>query len=419
MSDLATIKTVAEADEFIKERNAALEAIVTKNDHEDPEWSKALTDLEAARAKRELLAKTESVQSELAAQKPTAQPVAADETAPDALDGMFLKALAGEEFAPNKAFNTEMGLADMFLKATFATGDVSGQDGFKPEDRRAIPASMTEDLSLAALRIFPVIPNATNNVEFMEETTRASGAAIVAEGTASAESSLAWTERAIRMQDIVTHIPISDRVRTFAPESIPMVETQISGLLLEKLMELVYTGDGTPTDNTSKVIGLKHNLEQSDHISGSAGARFNDNNLNHDAADSLFKSVADIKAKIARNGRVQPTHIVLTLEDLARFEAAATNDGALLYGDPSRGVPTRIKGLIAVPTAAWTDDGEAVVGNFSRYAYLAEQGPMNLMMGYNANDFASRQQTLRANIYAALVVSKWQAFGLLTNLNAA
>jgi len=294
--------------------------------------------------------------------------------------------LPSDWLAKSAAFDT------MGRKAVMSTGA-----GYAPESLRlpGFVEAVTRPLQL--LDILPMGTTSQAAVPYMEETTRTHAAAETAEAGTYAESTFIFTQRSVTVVKITDSLPVTDEQLADAPFIQGYANGRLAFGVRQRLDRQAMAGNGTGANmrgilNTSGI---------------QTAARGTDTQM-----DALYKAMTNIRV----NGRATPTHHNLHPTDWQNIRLMKTADGIYIFGAPTEAGPERLWGLPVVQNEVLTQ-GTALVGSFEpAWITLFERQGIDLQVGYVGTQFTSGLRTMRADMRAALVVSRPLAFHTVTGL---
>jgi len=119
--------------------------------------------------------------------------------------------------------------------------------------------------------------------------------------------------------------------------------------------------------------------------------------------------------KVQVTGQANPTAVLMHPNDWAQIRLLRTSDGIYIWGSPSEAGPARIWGLPVVLSQGLAE-GVAIVGDFQNYSLLVERKGLTIKVGYQNDDFIKNQRSIVAEIRVAFVVTRPQAFCLVTGI---
>lgn len=269
--------------------------------------------------------------------------------------------------------------------------------GFAPQAIR-IPGfvdAVTRPLQL--LDIIPVGQTSQSAVVYMEETTRVHAAVEAAEGGAYAESQFAFTERTSPVRKITDSLPVTDEQL----EDVAQMSSYINGRLTFGVRQrldgqcLVGNAVGSNLRGIKNVAGIQTQAKAADPT-----------------MDAFYKAMT----KIRLTGRAIPTHHLIHPTDWQAIRLTRTADGIYILGNPADSGPERLWGLPVVQQDA-DAAGTGYVGSFQpAWISLFEARGIDVQIGYVGTQFTEGKRTVRADMRAALAVSRPAAFCSVTGL---
>lgn len=288
--------------------------------------------------------------------------------------------------------------------ALFSTGA-----GYEPDYTRdgmvRAPAQPTSFLD-----ILPRRNAASATYAYMLQTTRTNAAAAVAEGAASPEATIVYSEQRADVEDVAVSLPVSLRVLN----DVAGIETELNeelGNMVEEVLEAqTLTGDGTRPNLQGSVSALAAGQT---HAFGTDGA----------GADTRIAAPFDdfdaAMLLVEENGFTSPDYAVMHPRFWHILQTRESSSGGF-YTNPLNqtirsvwGVPVVTSTRLSNATGA-TNYG-ALVGNFGRFARLAIRQDVDIEMGTNADDLTKRQRTIVAYVRAAMVLTRLSAFVRISN----
>lgn len=274
---------------------------------------------------------------------------------------------------------------------------MSTSAGYAPEVIRM--PGFVEGVSrpIQVLDIIPMFPTTQAAIKYMEENTRTHAAAEKAEGAAYAESTFAFTERSTPVQKITDSVPVTDEQL----EDVAMMEGYINSRLMfgvrQRLDLQVVGGNGSDPNlrGLKNISGIQTQAKGADP-----------------AMDAFYKAMT----KIRLVGRAIATHHLMHPEDWQDIRLTRTADGIYIFGAPTEAGPERLWGLPVVQQDA-VAAGWGMTGSFQpAWISLFERRGVDVQIGYVGSQFAEGKRTVRADMRAALQVSRPAAFAEVTGL---
>jgi HK97 family phage major capsid protein len=281
-------------------------------------------------------------------------------------------------------------LEDLSLKTLMET-----TAGFAPEAVRSglvVPAAMRP---IQVLDLIPTRPTTQNADVYMEQTTNTNSAAEKAEGAAYAESVFVYTQRSQPVEKITDSIPVTDEQLEDAPQVASILNSELIFHLRQRLDLQVLVGDGS-TPNLKGIL---------DH-STQTQAKGTD-----PVFDAVFKAITKVRAV----GRAVPNAIVMHSSDWQDVRLARTADGEYIMGNPSTPGAASLFGLPVAISEAITEN-TALVGDFANFCRLSERRGVDVQVGYVGDQFKEGKRTIRADLRAAMTVTRAYAFCTVTGI---
>ncbi len=255
------------------------------------------------------------------------------------------------------------------------------------------------DFIIRPVQVLDFIPSDTTELfeyPFMKETTRTQAAAELAEAGTYAEDAFAYTRAVSPVRKIGSQIPVTDEQLADEGSVRALIDNRLRFGLLARLDQQVLVGDGT-SPNLSGV---------NDAASIQIQAKGADPHAN-----AFFKAMT----KVRITGRAAPDLIVMHGNDWQDIRLSQNAQGDYQFGPPSAVGQDTLWGLPVVQSEALTE-GTALVGSFRQYSLLLYRKGIEVMTGYIASQFIEGKVTLRADLRAAFVVFRDEAFCRVTGL---
>jgi len=275
-----------------------------------------------------------------------------------------------------------------------ATADVASivVDDFRRDFIVPVPVRMVKLLDL-----IQVTTTDSDQVDFIEETTRTDAAAETAPGTAAAEATYVYTNRQAPVRDITHFTPAHRRNLADAGQIRALLEGRLQNGVERRLESQLVSGDGAG-----------ENLRGILNTSGIASvARGTDPRI-----EAIHKGVTQTRL----NFFGEPDALLLHPSDYeeAIFEKDA--NGAYLLGPASQqesrtmwGFPTSVSTVIAQNTS--------LVGNFQQGAVLWVRSGVSVSASdSHASFFTERRVALLAELRAAFAAWQPKAFAAVTGM---
>lgn len=273
--------------------------------------------------------------------------------------------------------------------------------GWPPESTRSGRVDLSPEEEPGVTDLVPMIQWSQELYKFMRETTFTNAATEKAEGAAYDEATLVVTEQEEAIRKVAVFLGVTDEQLQDVPGARAYVESRLRFMLLQKLDQRILTGDATATP--AQIRGF-HNTA----------------NINVQAlgADPIPDAVHKAITKIRVSGQARASGVVFHPENWEEVRLLRTNDGIYIWGSPSEAGPARIWGLPVVQSAHETK-GQALVGAFREHSLLAMRRDVDVQVSNSHSTFFTEgKQAVRADIRAALVTVRPQAFTEITGLTA-
>jgi HK97 family phage major capsid protein len=184
------------------------------------------------------------------------------------------------------------------------------------------------------------------------------------------------------------------KVSTEMLSDVDFIETEINNELMRELMKVIETGAYSGAGTTGLLHGVKTTATA--FAAGSfALAIDNANQVDVLAVAANQIAIADQSA---------PTAILMHPTDVTKLKVAKVSSTDKRYIERLQMISGSLTmdGIPIIPTTLVTV-GEYLIGDFSK-ATLYEKEAVNVVMGYDGNDFTKNLQTIRAEWRGAVVV---------------
>ena len=270
---------------------------------------------------------------------------------------------------------------------------VTRQPGHTPAISRPVQVYQTLPMSMTD----------QHSIKYMVQTTRTATAVVnKAEGAASGEAVMEWTERTEEMREIPGHIPVTEIQLEDEPQVRAIIDMDLKLMVMQRLDGQLITGNGTAPnisgmgDTRNSVTPVEYNWA----VSGSA---------RNDQIDDMKKA----KTSLTLTGRVQPNVAYLHHEIWDEIALSETTSAGYYLGSPANDFVERVWGLPVVLTDH-LDSGvtSGDVGGFladTMYLRLWVRRGIHSEVGLSGTDFVKRQLTIRAAIRACLQARRVKA----------
>jgi HK97 family phage major capsid protein len=269
--------------------------------------------------------------------------------------------------------------------------------GWAPETTRSGLVVEDAQRPVQVTDLIPFVPWTQSAYTYMEETTFTNNAAETAEGGAFGEAALALTEKTSAVRKLAVWLPVTDEQLEDVPGARAYAEMRLSFMLRQRLDSQILVGNGTPPnlEGINAVSGIQTQAKGGDPV-----------------PDAVYKAMTLVKV----TGRANPQAVVFHPNDWQGVRLLRTTDGVYIWGSPSEVGPQRIWGINVVESDAQTEN-TALLGDFTNYSLLAVRRGIDVQVtNSHASDFVSGKQAIRADMRAALVVTRPAAFATITGI---
>ncbi|PYE86903.1 phage major capsid protein [Phyllobacterium leguminum] len=298
------------------------------------------------------------------------------------------------EAFPSDILAKGMGFETIGSKALMST-----TAGWAPENLRIGGFVEAASRPIQVLDIIPMAQTGNDQVVYMEETSRVSGAKEIAEGGPYPEASFALTEKTSPVRKIGDSLPVTDEQLEDVAQARSYINSRLTFGLRQRLDFQVLVGDGAGSNlrGIKNVAGIQTQARGADPV-----------------PDAFYKAMT----KIRLVGRAIPTHLLMHPMDWQAVRLLRTSDGIYIWGSPSEAGPERMWGLPVVQQDA-DAAGTGFVGSFQpAWISLYERRGVDVQVGYVGTQFGEGKRTVRADMRYAFVVLRPAAFSEVTGLAA-
>lgn len=253
--------------------------------------------------------------------------------------------------------------------------------------------------SLRVMNAMPIIPTASNAVEYTRELVTTLAAAETGEGNALPESTLTYELVNAPVRTIGHWIKLSKQVIDDAPALAAHINTRLAYGAELRLDTQILNGNGTGSNLSGLTAAGNHTV------------------FTPTASES---AIAGIRRAIAlvEASEYMPTAIFMNSADVAALDLEQGTDDHFLAGNPRLQVSATAWGLPVIKTNA-VAAGKVVVGAFDLATALnMREGVMIEMSDSDDTNFTSNLVTVKANVRAALSIYRPAAvaYGDLTGV---
>ena len=308
-------------------------------------------------------------------------------------------------------FESEADVRSFF--AAVVTTD-AGWDPFVVRQPGMIPAISRP---LQVNDVFPMSMTDQHSIKYMMATTRdASNVVEKAEGAASGEATMIWTERTEEMREIPAHIPVTEIQLEDEAQVRAIIEMDLRMMVLQRLDAQLVNGNG----NAPNIAGILAS-RFSGAVSGAAASanRVAIAFYNFATTGSGANTRRNDQIKDLRRGKRQcrwasysmPNVYLVNQMVWEEVALSETTSAGFYLGSPATEFTDRIWGLPVVETDHLSDanNGTNAVVMDTMWTRHWVRRAIHSEIGYNNDDFTKRQLTFRAAIRCCLQVTRPQA----------
>jgi HK97 family phage major capsid protein len=303
----------------------------------------------------------------------------------------------GQVFVESGAGHAEKGdlvvVEDLDLRATlFETGG-----GWEPE---VVRTGRLVEKAVRPIQVIDIIPGGStsqSSVKYIEETVFTNAAKEIAEGGKFPEAALKLKEAESPVRKIAVFLPVTDEQLEDVPQAQAYVNNRLPFMLRQRLDGQVVGGDG-------EAPNLEGFLEKEGVQVQAKGA--------DPIPDAIYKAMTKVRV----TGRAVPGPVIMHPNDWQQVRLLRTADGIYIWGSPSEAGPERIWGQQVVQADVITE-GTALTGDFANFSELPLRRGIELKVSdSHAEFFTEGKQAIRADLRAALVIYRPEAFCEITEI---
>jgi HK97 family phage major capsid protein len=242
-------------------------------------------------------------------------------------------------------------------------------------------------------------------IQYLQETVWTNAAAMVAVGAAKPESTKTFELKQQGLIKLAHWIGCPDEFLEDVAGLRSFIDAQMRNGVIERLNDQLVNGSGTG----GNIQGLITLPGQTTAIALPVGPP-------EPTGADVAKAIAQMRANIFGNSRLQPDAVVMHPTTWASTSSAMSSAGGYLAGPNTfgAGVPPSVWGLRVVETPE-VPTGTVIVGAFKQGGQLYTKGGVSLQATNAHQDFFIKNITaIRAEIRVAIVYYRPQAFGLVT-----
>lgn len=245
--------------------------------------------------------------------------------------------------------------------------------------------------------LIPSDPTEKEAIKYMEETTFTNNAVMTAEGSASAEAALAYTERTVLVEWLPLTLPVTEQQLDDVP--------QLNGIINNRLTLMIGQAEETElVSGSGSSPHLQGFLTKSGIQTQALGS------------DPIPDAIMKAMTLVRWTAFAEPSGIIMHPTNWQTIRLLKTTTGQYLWGSPSEPGPERVWGLPAILTTAMTLN-TALVGDYLKFSHISRRLGLRVEVGFVNDDFKKGQKTLRAQERLSLEIYRAAAFCTITGLN--
>lgn len=269
--------------------------------------------------------------------------------------------------------------------------------GYTPQAVR-IPVLITPgEMAPTVASLFPQGNTSQQSIPYMEETLATNAAAETAEGAEKPEAALEFDEKTSPVRKIAVFLPVTDELFDDVPAMRSYVENRLRTFVRQREDGQLLNGNGSG-------VNLRGILNTSGIQTQAKGA--------DPTPDAIYKAIT----KIAVNGFLDASGVVMHPNDWQEIRLLRTADGIYIWGNPSEAGPERIWGLPIVKTTRIAE-GTGLVGAFRDGGQIFRRSEIAFAVSDSHSDFFRKNLlALRAEERLALVIFRPVAFCTVTGI---
>ena len=264
------------------------------------------------------------------------------------------------------------------------------------------------------LQVYQTIPMSMtdqHSIKYMVQTTRTATAIVEkAEGAASGEAVMAWTERTENMREIPGHIPITEIQLEDEPQIRAIVDMDLRLMVMQRMDGQLVSGDAANQTADDNIAGIQAWRGGTADVNKPVPFEWAaTSSVRNDQIDDAKKA----KTKLILTGRVMPNRYYFHHEIWDEISLSETTAAGYYLGSPATAFQEMLWGLPVTPTdhlssaTASNTVGGMLVDNM--YMRIWCRRALHSEIGLNSDDFTKRQLTIRAAVRCCLQVRRPQA----------
>jgi HK97 family phage major capsid protein len=312
---------------------------------------------------------------------------------------------SGERFVESDAYKTRASQSitapvDMGLEGLSALGikglkvTVTRTSGIVPWEEQSSDYVPAFTRPLTILDIISSSPTQAEVIIYRQQNAFVNSAAAVAEGGTKPEGGFGTSRVTENVRKIAVWVAVTDEELSDVPGVRALIDDDLTKQVRQELEDEVLAGSGDPELNG---------------LIGRAGVQTQAKG-GDPTPDAIYKAMTKVLTTTGKRSNA----VALHPNDWQDVKLLRTSDGIYIWGSPADGGPDRIWGVPVVQSLGLTEN-TGLVGDFTQ-AKLRMREELNIRVGFVNTQFIMNEQTILAEVRAALMVRMPAAFCKVTGI---
>jgi HK97 family phage major capsid protein len=311
----------------------------------------------------------------------------------------------GQRFIESDAFKgrqpttatapVDMGLAGLgALRIKGLKVTITRATGVDPWEEQAADFVTAFTRPLTILDIISSSPTQSDTIIYRQQNAFVNSAAAVSEGGTKPEGGWGTTRVTDNVRKIAVYVVVTDEELADVPGVRSLIDDDLTQQVRQELEDEVLAGSGDPElDGLTLRSGVQTQAKSTDPV-----------------PDAIYKGIVKIFTTTGKRANA----VALHPNDWQDVKLLRTSDGIYIWGNPADAAPDRIWGLPVVQSLGLTEN-TGLVGDFTQ-AKLRMREELNIRVGFINTQFITNEQTILAEVRAALQVRYPAAFCKVTGI---